>query len=134
MSCPAIADVEHADACRMVPSVHVRLVVLRACCFAAHVDVRAVARARHAVQAIPDVAGWLLDLSIAWSDVFSVPVLHFTVRCGGAAPRMLRPPSYWLCYPRVPKFWTHRTKIHCFCDRSVCEKAWRSRKRVAQAT
>jgi hypothetical protein len=35
---------------------------------------------------------------------------------------------------RVPKFWTHRTKLYCFCDRSVREKAWRSRKRVAQAT
>ncbi len=37
-------------------------------------------------------------------------------------------------YPRVPTFWTHRTKFYCFCDRSVREKAWRSRKRVAQAT
>ncbi len=38
------------------------------------------------------------------------------------------------CVPRVPKFWTHRTKIYCFCDTSVREKAWRSCKRVAQAT
>ncbi len=37
-------------------------------------------------------------------------------------------------YLSVPKFWTHRTKIYYFCDRSVREKAWRSRKRVAQAT
>ncbi len=34
----------------------------------------------------------------------------------------------------VPKFWAHRTKIYYFCDRSVREKAWRSRKRVEQAT
>ncbi len=34
----------------------------------------------------------------------------------------------------VPKFWTHRTIVYCFCDTSVREKAWRSRKRVAQAT
>jgi hypothetical protein len=34
----------------------------------------------------------------------------------------------------VPKFWTHRTKVYCFCDTSVREKAWRSRKRVVQAT
>ncbi len=32
------------------------------------------------------------------------------------------------------KFWTHRTKIYYFCDTSVREKAWCSRKRVAQAT
>ncbi len=38
------------------------------------------------------------------------------------------------CYHRVPKFWNHWTKIYYFCDRSVREKAWRSRKRVAQAT
>ncbi len=37
-------------------------------------------------------------------------------------------------YPRVPKFWTHRTIHYCFCNRSVREKAWRSRKRVTQAT
>jgi hypothetical protein len=37
-------------------------------------------------------------------------------------------------YRSVPKFWTHQTKFYCFCDRSVREKAWRSRKRVAQAT
>ncbi len=37
-------------------------------------------------------------------------------------------------YRCVPKFWTHRTKFYCFCDRSVREKAWRSRKCVAQAT
>ncbi len=37
-------------------------------------------------------------------------------------------------YPCVPKFWTRRTKVCSFCDRSVREKAWRSRKRVAQAT
>ncbi len=34
----------------------------------------------------------------------------------------------------APKFWTHRTKIYYFCDRSVRSKAWRSRKRVVQAT
>jgi hypothetical protein len=34
----------------------------------------------------------------------------------------------------VPKFWTHRTKVYYLCDRSVREKAWRSRKRVTQAT
>ncbi len=33
-----------------------------------------------------------------------------------------------------PKFWTHGTKLSYFCDTSVREKAWRSRKRVAQAT
>jgi hypothetical protein len=32
------------------------------------------------------------------------------------------------------KFWTHRTQLSCFCNRSVRSKAWRSRKRVAQAT
>ncbi len=37
-------------------------------------------------------------------------------------------------YSCLPKCWTHRTNFYCFCDRSVCEKAWRSRKRVAQAT
>ncbi len=37
-------------------------------------------------------------------------------------------------YRCVTKFWTHQTKFYCFCDRSVREKAWRSRKRVAQAT
>ncbi len=37
-------------------------------------------------------------------------------------------------YRCIPKFRTHRTKFYYFCDRSVCEKAWRSRKRVAQAT
>ncbi len=37
-------------------------------------------------------------------------------------------------YLSVPKFWTHRTKIYYVCDTSVHEKAWRSRKRVAQAT
>ncbi len=39
-----------------------------------------------------------------------------------------------LLYHRVPKCWTHRTKINNFCDGSVREKAWRSRKPVAQAT
>ncbi len=39
-----------------------------------------------------------------------------------------------LLYRCVPKFWTLRTKFYCFCDRSVREKAYRSRKRVAQAT
>jgi hypothetical protein len=28
----------------------------------------------------------------------------------------------------------HQTKFYCFCGRSEREKAWRSRKRVAQAT
>ncbi len=37
-------------------------------------------------------------------------------------------------YACVPKFWTHRTQTYCLCDTSVREKAWRSRKRVAQAT
>jgi hypothetical protein len=37
-------------------------------------------------------------------------------------------------YRWVPKFWTHRTKTYYVCDTSVREKAWRSRKRVAQAT
>jgi hypothetical protein len=37
-------------------------------------------------------------------------------------------------YRRIPKFWTHRTKVYYFCDTSVLEKAWRSRKRAAQAT
>ncbi len=31
----------------------------------------------------------------------------------------------------VPKFWTHQSKFQLFCDRTVREKAWRSRKRVA---
>ncbi len=35
---------------------------------------------------------------------------------------------------RAPEFWTHRTKFYFFCDRIVREKAWHSRKRVAQAT
>jgi hypothetical protein len=42
--------------------------------------------------------------------------------------------SLVLGYHRVPKFWTHQTKFYYFYDRSVLEKAWRSRKRVAQAT
>jgi hypothetical protein len=29
---------------------------------------------------------------------------------------------------------SYRKTLYCFCDRSVREKAWRSRKRVAQAT
>jgi hypothetical protein len=37
-------------------------------------------------------------------------------------------------YCCVPKLRTHWTKFYCFFDRSVREKAWRSRKRVAQAT
>ncbi len=37
-------------------------------------------------------------------------------------------------YRSVLKFWTHRTTFYCLCDRSEREKAWRSRKRVAQAT
>ncbi len=37
-------------------------------------------------------------------------------------------------YRSVPKFWTHRTIFYYFGDTSVREKAWRSRKRVAQAT
>jgi hypothetical protein len=37
-------------------------------------------------------------------------------------------------YRCIPKFWTHRTEFHFSCDRSVREKAWCSRKRVAQAT
>ncbi len=32
------------------------------------------------------------------------------------------------------KFHLIRTLLYCFCDRSVREKAWRSHKRVAQAT
>ncbi len=43
-------------------------------------------------------------------------------------------PAGELLYPRVPKFWTHRTKFYCFCDTSVRDKAWRSHTRVAQAT
>ncbi len=39
----------------------------------------------------------------------------------------------WMLRP-APKFWAHQTKFYYFCDRSVREKAWCSRKRVAQAT
>jgi hypothetical protein len=34
-------------------------------------------------------------------------------------------------YRSVHKFWSYLTKFNCFCDRSVREKAWCSRKRVA---
>jgi hypothetical protein len=34
----------------------------------------------------------------------------------------------------IPMFWVHRTNTYCFCDQSLREKAWRSCKRVAQAT
>ncbi len=36
--------------------------------------------------------------------------------------------------PCIPKCWTHQTMVYNFCNRSVREKAWRSCKRVAQAT
>ncbi len=34
----------------------------------------------------------------------------------------------------VLMFPPHWTRFYCFCDRSMREKAWRSRKRVVQAT
>ncbi len=40
----------------------------------------------------------------------------------------------YISYRCVLKLWTHWTKVYCFCDTSVREKAWRSRKHVAQAT
>ncbi len=40
--------------------------------------------------------------------------------------------QYAAClYRSVPKFWTHQTKLYCFCGTSVPSKACRSRKRVA---
>ena len=42
-------------------------------------------------------------------------------------------PDDVLVYLSVLKLWTHRTKFYDLCDRRVLEKAWRSRKRVAQA-
>ncbi len=42
--------------------------------------------------------------------------------------------TYGCGYHVVPTFTPHRTKCNYFCDRSVREKAWRSHKRVAQAT
>ncbi len=41
---------------------------------------------------------------------------------------------YVSIFRSVPKFWTQQTKCYDFCYQSVRLKAWRSRKRVAQAT
>jgi hypothetical protein len=69
--------------------------------------------------------------------VLLVAVAVFVVRWQSITQtRSLRPVRRALVHPYccVPKFWTHRTTSYCFCDRSVREKTWRSRKRVAQAT
>jgi hypothetical protein len=57
--------------------------------------------------------------------------VQFVFACRGCLCLVL---AARLVYLSVTKFWTHRTNFYCFCDRSVREKAWRSRKRIAQAT
>ncbi len=64
--------------------------------------------------------------SIPWRDLLSV-----LTSTGEVSQRSTR--ACFRCTPVFRSFHPHQTEFYCFCDRSVREKAWRSRKRVAQA-
>ncbi len=75
------------------------------------------------------------DAAPAAGGTLPIPAVSFdSARLAGAPLTRFLARLPLLMYHGVFKFWTHWTTFYCFCDRSVHEKAWRSRKRVAQAT
>ncbi len=73
---------------------------------------------------------YLLSDSYTSVDVLSAQVhglFSISTTLSPSQPVLVRD-CLWLplqfSYRGVPKFWTHRTKVYCFCDRSVRKKAW----------